>query len=136
MLNGHNIDCTSHTSRFADLIVSKTPGLMRGTSGNKISLFFNINTDIRIGHGKLEDANGNTNLTSSNGSNTEPNGTANSANGAVSSSNSGSTGNEQNDIDESLYSRQLYVLGHEAMTKMSKSKVLLVGLRGLGVEIG
>ena len=74
-------------------------------------------------------------MTSSNGSNTEPNGTANSANGAVSSSNSGSTGNEQNDIDESLYSRQLYVLGHEAMRKMAQSNVLISGMRGLGVEI-
>lgn len=56
------------------------------------------------------------------------------------------------DIDESLYSRQLwvsrspfpdimltmcsYVLGHEAMKRMSSSNVLVVGLKGLGVEIG
>ena len=40
------------------------------------------------------------------------------------------------DIDESLYSRQLYVLGHEAMKRMGASHVLIVGLRGLGVEIG
>lgn len=40
-----------------------------------------------------------------------------------------------NDIDESLYSRQLYVLGHEAMKRMSASNVLIVGLKGLGVEI-
>ncbi|RQM08760.1 hypothetical protein DH86_00002482 [Scytalidium sp. 3C] len=40
-----------------------------------------------------------------------------------------------NDIDESLYSRQLYVLGHEAMRRMGASNVLLVGLKGLGVEI-
>ncbi|PFH57387.1 hypothetical protein XA68_15134 [Ophiocordyceps unilateralis] len=39
------------------------------------------------------------------------------------------------DIDESLYSRQLYVLGHEAMKRMGASNVLIVGLRGLGVEI-
>ncbi|KXS93723.1 hypothetical protein AC578_9497 [Pseudocercospora eumusae] len=39
------------------------------------------------------------------------------------------------EIDESLYSRQLYVLGHEAMKRMGSSKVLVVGLRGLGVEI-
>ncbi|EIE91582.1 hypothetical protein G6F46_007917 [Rhizopus delemar] len=38
-------------------------------------------------------------------------------------------------IDESLYSRQLYVLGHEAMKKMSAAHVLVVGLKGLGVEI-
>lgn len=40
-----------------------------------------------------------------------------------------------NEIDESLYSRQLYVLGHEAMKRMSASNVLIVGLKGLGVEI-
>ncbi|KAI4602352.1 hypothetical protein KJ359_009593 [Pestalotiopsis sp. 9143b] len=42
------------------------------------------------------------------------------------------TGSE---IDESLYSRQLYVLGHEAMKRMGASNVLIVGLKGLGVEI-
>ena len=40
-----------------------------------------------------------------------------------------------NEIDESLYSRQLYVLGHDAMKRMSASNVLIVGLKGLGVEI-
>ena len=40
------------------------------------------------------------------------------------------------DIDDSLYSRQLYVLGHEAMKRMAASHVLVVGMRGLGVEIG
>src|ERR1700761_5564105 len=39
------------------------------------------------------------------------------------------------EIDESLYSRQLYVLGHEAMKRMGLSDVLVVGLRGLGVEV-
>ncbi|RSH82231.1 hypothetical protein EHS25_005941 [Saitozyma podzolica] len=38
-------------------------------------------------------------------------------------------------IDEGLYSRQLYVLGHEAMKKMATSNVLVVGMKGLGVEI-
>ncbi|KAI7871699.1 ubiquitin-activating emzyme E1 [Spinellus fusiger] len=38
-------------------------------------------------------------------------------------------------IDEGLYSRQLYVLGHEAMKKMSVAHVLIIGLKGLGVEI-
>ncbi|KAL9099513.1 MAG: hypothetical protein Q9163_004993 [Psora crenata] len=49
-----------------------------------------------------------------------------------------STGTEKlrnGEIDESLYSRQLYVLGHEAMKRMSASHVLIAGLRGLGVEI-
>ncbi|KAI1855832.1 hypothetical protein JX265_012095 [Neoarthrinium moseri] len=39
------------------------------------------------------------------------------------------------EIDESLYSRQLYVLGHEAMKRMGASNVLIVGMKGLGVEI-
>uniref|UniRef100_A0A8C0QKI7 E1 ubiquitin-activating enzyme n=1 Tax=Chelonoidis abingdonii TaxID=106734 RepID=A0A8C0QKI7_CHEAB len=39
------------------------------------------------------------------------------------------------DIDEGLYSRQLYVLGHEAMKRMQNASVLVSGLRGLGVEI-
>lgn len=39
------------------------------------------------------------------------------------------------EIDESLYSRQLYVLGHEAMRRMAGSDVLVVGMKGLGVEI-
>ncbi|EIM88494.1 ubiquitin activating enzyme [Stereum hirsutum FP-91666 SS1] len=38
-------------------------------------------------------------------------------------------------IDEGLYSRQLYVLGHAAMKRMAASNVLIVGLEGLGVEI-
>ncbi|XP_069873431.1 ubiquitin-like modifier-activating enzyme 1 isoform X2 [Dipodomys merriami] len=38
-------------------------------------------------------------------------------------------------IDEGLYSRQLYVLGHEAMKHLQTSSVLVSGLRGLGVEI-
>ena len=87
------------------------------------------------GYGKVEDANGNTNMTSSNGSNTESNGNATSANGEMATSNSGAAGNDLNDIDESLYSRQLYVLGHEAMRKMAQSTVLISGMRGLGVEI-
>lgn len=38
-------------------------------------------------------------------------------------------------IDESLYSRQLYVLGHDAMQRMAKSSVLIAGLGGVGAEI-
>ena len=40
------------------------------------------------------------------------------------------------DIDESLYSRQLYVMGREGQARMAHSDVLIVGLNGLGVEIG
>jgi hypothetical protein len=39
-------------------------------------------------------------------------------------------------IDESLYSRQLYVLDHASMKHVMASKVLLIGLDGLGIEIG
>lgn len=38
-------------------------------------------------------------------------------------------------IDEGFYSRQLYVLGHEAMHRMGTADVLIAGMRGLGVEI-
>eukprot|EP01095_Lingulamoeba_sp_RSL-Kostka_P005001 TRINITY_DN1630_c0_g1_i1.p1 TRINITY_DN1630_c0_g1~~TRINITY_DN1630_c0_g1_i1.p1 ORF type:complete len:1015 (-),score=391.00 TRINITY_DN1630_c0_g1_i1:45-3089(-) len=40
-----------------------------------------------------------------------------------------------NNIDEDLYSRQLYALGHKSMKRIMESDVLIVGLRGLGVEI-
>lgn len=50
--------------------------------------------------------------------------------------NNGSTPSENNtEIDEGLYSRQLYVLGHDAMRRMAASDVLISGLGGLGVEI-
>ena len=42
---------------------------------------------------------------------------------------------KEEEIDESLYSRQLYVMGHAAQRRMMESNVLLVGLKGLGVEI-
>lgn len=41
----------------------------------------------------------------------------------------------QGSIDEGLYSRQLYVLGKEAMIKMQNANVLIIGLKGLGIEI-
>eukprot|EP00729_Bicosta_minor_P024278 gene24278-10878_t len=40
-----------------------------------------------------------------------------------------------NTTDENLYSRQLAVLGHEAMSRMQASNVLIVGMGGLGLEI-
>jgi len=39
------------------------------------------------------------------------------------------------DIDEGLYSRQLYVMGKEAMHQLASAHVLISGLGGLGVEI-
>ncbi|KYQ91301.1 ubiquitin activating enzyme E1 [Tieghemostelium lacteum] len=38
-------------------------------------------------------------------------------------------------LDDSLYSRQRYVLGDFAMSKLSKSDIFLSGLGGIGVEI-
>jgi tRNA A37 threonylcarbamoyladenosine dehydratase len=49
-----------------------------------------------------------------------------------------SNNNNSNDtdmIDESLYSRQLYVLGHDAMRRLQASNILISGMGGLGVEI-
>lgn len=42
---------------------------------------------------------------------------------------------DEHTIDEGLYSRQLYVLGAEAMKRMGASNVLIVGMKGLGCEI-
>lgn len=42
---------------------------------------------------------------------------------------------KKSEIDESLYSRQLYVLGVDAMLKMQNSDILISGLGGIGVEI-
>ena len=38
-------------------------------------------------------------------------------------------------VDEKLYSRQLYVMGHEAQRRMMASRAVLVGLSGLGAEV-
>eukprot|EP00557_Chaetoceros_sp_GSL56_P003823 CAMPEP_0176498632 /NCGR_PEP_ID=MMETSP0200_2-20121128/12437_1 /TAXON_ID=947934 /ORGANISM="Chaetoceros sp., Strain GSL56" /LENGTH=1064 /DNA_ID=CAMNT_0017896877 /DNA_START=63 /DNA_END=3257 /DNA_ORIENTATION=+ len=39
------------------------------------------------------------------------------------------------EVDEKLYSRQLYVMGHEAQRRMMASSALLFGLSGLGAEV-
>ncbi|CAF1361012.1 unnamed protein product [Rotaria sp. Silwood1] len=39
------------------------------------------------------------------------------------------------EIDERLYSRQLYVIGKEAMYELRNADILISGMRGLGVEI-
>lgn len=43
--------------------------------------------------------------------------------------------NNEIKIDEDLYSRQIIFLGIETMKKISQLKILIIGLRGLGVEI-
>jgi len=42
---------------------------------------------------------------------------------------------DEQEIDENLYSRQLYVIDHASMKRVMGSNVLLLGLGGLGVEI-
>lgn len=55
---------------------------------------------------------------------------------ATMANNNGSTSRETpSEIDEGLYSRQLYVLGHDAMRRMANSDILISGIGGLGVEI-
>lgn len=61
------------------------------------------------------------------------NGSTNSGSGSSSSTMSRAGGPAE--IDEGLYSRQLYVLGHDAMRRMASSDVLISGLGGLGIEI-
>ena len=39
------------------------------------------------------------------------------------------------EIDEKLYSRQLYVMGKEAQSRMMRSHALVIGLSGLGAEV-
>lgn len=43
--------------------------------------------------------------------------------------------NDSNNVDEALYSRQLYVLGHEGQRRLANASVLMIGMNGLGVEI-
>ena len=38
-------------------------------------------------------------------------------------------------IDENLYSRQLYVIGHDAMDRMSQSNVLIYGAGSAGRQL-
>lgn len=39
-------------------------------------------------------------------------------------------------IDEDLHSRQLAVYGRESMSRMAAATVLILGVKGLGVEVG
>ena len=40
------------------------------------------------------------------------------------------------EIDEDLHSRQLAVYGRESMRRLAASQILIIGLNGLGVEVG
>ena len=41
----------------------------------------------------------------------------------------------QSDIDEGLYSRQLYVLGRDAQRRLQFSRVLVAGMTNTGMEV-
>jgi ubiquitin-activating enzyme E1 len=43
--------------------------------------------------------------------------------------------NEKNKFDKNLYSRQILTYGLDAMDKIINLKILIIGLRGLGIEI-
>jgi hypothetical protein len=47
-----------------------------------------------------------------------------------------STSMEEKNPEEALYSRQLYVIGRDAMKKVLSARILLCGLGGAGIEIG
>ena len=40
MLNGHDIVWSTHVSRFAELLLSRVPRLLKEVSGNRLSMFF------------------------------------------------------------------------------------------------
>jgi len=58
-----------------------------------------------------------------------------SSNGSGSAAANNSSSSPQTEIDESLYSRQLYVYGEQAMRRMANSDILISGMSGLGVEV-
>ena len=45
-----------------------------------------------------------------------------------------SSSNSKEKIDTNLYSRQILTFGLETMYKLIKMKILIIGMRGLGVE--
>ena len=45
------------------------------------------------------------------------------------------TSSPAGEVDEKLYSRQLYVMGHEAQRRMMASRAVLIGASGLGAEV-
>ncbi|KAH8300140.1 hypothetical protein KR044_010469, partial [Drosophila immigrans] len=76
-----------------------------------------------------------TNSTNNNNNNNNSHCTSSNNNNNRMAASNNSSNNTGGDIDESLYSRQLYVLGHDAMRRMANSDILLSGLGGLGLEI-
>ena len=58
-----------------------------------------------------------------------------SGNGQVPAGGGSAMAGDAGQLDEGLYSRQLYVLGREAMQRMAASNILISGLRGLSGEI-
>ncbi|XP_017147936.2 ubiquitin-like modifier-activating enzyme 1 [Drosophila miranda] len=133
--------CANETGRADD--VSTSSAVQKESSGSqKESKNFVENKDFVASSAAAAAAartvsSTNSNVSSSNNSNNTTPSNSNSnrptAGGSMAASNSNAAA-AGGDIDESLYSRQLYVLGHDAMRRMANSDILLSGLGGLGLE--
>ena len=86
----------------------------------------NNGTPVESTNGKTDNGNGTVNK--------HNNSTGHAENGKMAQNGNASNGTSDA-IDEGLYSRQLYVMGHEAMKKMAVSNVLISGMKGLGAEV-
>ena len=42
MLNGHGIVWSSHLSQFVETLLARVPGLPKGSSGDKLTMFFDF----------------------------------------------------------------------------------------------
>jgi len=107
-------------------------------AADNINTVNNSSTTTNNQNQQPKDTESNGNSASKNGSSMEGVTNGAEANGkaaADKAANGSSEAANNKEIDESLYSRQLYVLGHEAMKKMQSSDVLISGMGGLGVEI-
>ncbi|XP_001361582.2 ubiquitin-like modifier-activating enzyme 1 [Drosophila pseudoobscura] len=134
--------CANETGRADD--VSTSSAVQKESSGSqKESKNCVENNDIvassaaAAAAARTVSSTNNSNVSSSNNSNNTTPSNSNSnrptAGGSMAASNSNAAA-AGGDIDESLYSRQLYVLGHDAMRRMANSDILLSGLGGLGLE--
>ncbi|KAI2808196.1 E1 ubiquitin-activating protein [Blomia tropicalis] len=138
---GENLDTFCPTQSKLSKLSNPSPGAVRSSpnkvsnSGNKAINIGNctnpdnsaVNIKQTSGHSNHQDNNVTKNLPQQTVAN----------NGNISNNSDVEMNNHSQDgqIDESLYSRQLYVLGHEAMQRMAKSSVLIIGVGGLGVEV-
>jgi ubiquitin-activating enzyme E1 len=100
--------------------VVKKRKLKSELANNTVALNFKANQHSKNSTGELKNNSNQLNLQQNSSNKTMAN---------------GSNEKKHGEIDEGLYSRQLYVLGHEAMRRMAVTDVLISGIGGLGVEI-